>query len=162
MTTPQPWSPPITSTAIRIDEIKSAEKFPRRKTELLACVDRQNLASLVITTGRADPVRHMRLGALRTFADLRQFQHAVISTTHFLPARRRFTFWNAHKFKITVSVCLIQPTRTAWIHLCRQFYGPCQRWLSLIRRNPVCTMDAAETQGEYLPAPAASSPRNRS
>jgi len=66
---------------------KRGKKFPRRHAEGSACVDRQHLAPLVITARRADPVRHMRLGALRTFADLRQFQHAVVSAAHFHPAR---------------------------------------------------------------------------
>jgi hypothetical protein len=81
-------------------EINGAEKFPRRQAERSACVDRQNLTALIITARRANPVGHMWLGALRTFADLRQFQHAVVSATHFLPARGRFTFWDAHKFKL--------------------------------------------------------------
>src|SRR6202012_5639450 len=34
--------------------------------------------------------------ALRTFADLRQFQYAVISPAHALTACRWFTFWDAH------------------------------------------------------------------
>jgi hypothetical protein len=62
-----------------------------------ACRDGQNLTAFVETAGRTYAVRHIRLRALGTGADLRQFKHAVISTAHTLPAPRWFTLWNAHK-----------------------------------------------------------------
>jgi hypothetical protein len=49
--------------------------------------DGQDLAALVKAARRADPVRNGWLAALRAFAQLRQFQHAVVSAAHFLPAR---------------------------------------------------------------------------
>jgi hypothetical protein len=58
--------------------------------------DGQNLTAFVETAGRTNPVRHIRLRALGTGADLRQFKHAVISAAHTLPAPRWFTLWNAH------------------------------------------------------------------
>jgi len=49
--------------------------------------DAQDLAALVKAARRADPVGNGGLAALRAFAQLRQFQHAVISAAHALPAR---------------------------------------------------------------------------
>ena len=42
---------------------------------------------------------HIRCRALRTSAELRQLQRAVVSTPHTLAAFRRFTFRNAHNLK---------------------------------------------------------------
>ena len=49
--------------------------------------DGQDLTALVKTARRADPVGNGRLAALRAFAQLRQFQHAIVSAAHALPAR---------------------------------------------------------------------------
>ena len=49
--------------------------------------DADNLAAFVKAARRANPVRHIRRIALRTFAQLRQFQHAVVGAAHPLPAR---------------------------------------------------------------------------
>jgi hypothetical protein len=49
--------------------------------------DGQDLATLVKAACRADPVRNGGLAALRAFAQLRQFQHAVVGAAHALPAR---------------------------------------------------------------------------
>jgi hypothetical protein len=44
--------------------------------------DRQDLTSLVVTTGGTDPVRHIRRCALRARAELRQLEDAVIRAAH--------------------------------------------------------------------------------
>ena len=43
-----------------------------------------NLASLVVAAGGANPVRHVGGRALRTLVELRQDEHAVIRATHAL------------------------------------------------------------------------------
>jgi hypothetical protein len=78
--------------------MKSAENY--RAAKLRARRDGQNLAAFVKSARRADAVRNVGFGALRTFADLRQGHHAVVSPAHFHPACRRFSFWDAHKFKL--------------------------------------------------------------
>src|SRR5471030_3251009 len=131
--------------------IFSPHKIRNRKF-LRARRDGQDLAAFVKAARRTDAVRNVGFGALRTFANLRQGHHAVVSTAHFHAARRRFTFWDAHKINsITVSVCSVQSTRTVSVLLRPRFSWTC-RFSASIRRNPVCTMDASETQGEYLPA----------
>src|SRR5208283_3528462 len=124
MTTAHPWSPPMTSTAIRIGNGDLRSRTAHRHARRSAGVDRQYLAALVVTACRTDPVRDVRLGALRTFADLRELQHAVVSTAHAHPALRRFTFWNAHKIRITISVCLIRSTPTLVTPPRRRLHGP--------------------------------------
>jgi hypothetical protein len=47
----------------------------------------QNLTAFVKAARRTDPVGNRRLAALRAFAQLRQFQHAVVGAAHALPAR---------------------------------------------------------------------------
>jgi hypothetical protein len=87
----------MTSTAIRIDEMKNAEKFPRHAIKLRARRDAQNLAAFVVTARRTDAMWHIRRSALRASLQLRQFQHAVIGTAHTLPAPGWFTLGNTHK-----------------------------------------------------------------
>ena len=60
---------------------------PAKQNFLCARRDGQHLAALVKAARRADPVRNGRLAALRAFAQLRQFQHAVVSAALTLPAR---------------------------------------------------------------------------
>jgi hypothetical protein len=49
--------------------------------------DSQNLAALVETAGRTHAVRNRWRVALRAFAQLRKFEHAVVSAALTLPAR---------------------------------------------------------------------------
>src|SRR6185436_17134073 len=101
-----------TSTAIRINE-KSAERntHPRscRKEKLRARLDGDYLAALVIAARWTNPMGPIRRRALRTGAELRQLEHAVVSPAHALAALRRFSLWNAHKIIFRVSVCPIHP-----------------------------------------------------
>src|SRR5258708_2098201 len=98
ITTPQPWSPPITSSAIRIkDGQNAAVPHSARKGRSGLGGDGNNLAAPVKTAGRAHPVWHVRRRALRAGAQLRQLQNAVISSPHTLAALRRFTLGYAHK-----------------------------------------------------------------
>jgi hypothetical protein len=62
--------------------------------------DGQYLTAFIKTTSRANPVGHIRRGALRARVELRELQHTVISTALALPAVGRFAFWNTHKFKL--------------------------------------------------------------
>src|SRR6478609_2606476 len=83
MATAQPWSPPMTSNAIRIAErtwLRRGEAPVRQP--LRASVDSQDLTALVKTTRRTNPMWHIRCGALRTGAQLRQLQNAVVRPTH--------------------------------------------------------------------------------
>ena len=107
MTTPQPWSPPMTSTAIRITK-RAQRAGPALLTSIGSGSDGDHLASLVITAGRADPVGHIGCRALRAGAELRQRQHAVVSAAHALAALRRFSLWNAHKFRFLLKFQFIQ------------------------------------------------------
>src|SRR5207247_10446195 len=98
MTTPQPWSPPITSTAIRI-KMESTRNLagPRPgRSGSAAGSHRNHLASLVIAAGGAHPVRHVRGGALGARAQLGQPQHAVIRPAHALAAFGWFSLGNTH------------------------------------------------------------------
>jgi hypothetical protein len=62
-------------------------KFKTENSNFLrAGRDGQHLAAFVKTARRADPVRNIRLGALRAFAQLRQFHHAVVSAALTHPA----------------------------------------------------------------------------
>jgi hypothetical protein len=72
---------------MRIDEMKGARKIFRAAEKSCACGDGQNLTALVKATGRTHAVRHRRRVALRAFAQLREFEHAVVSAAHTLPAR---------------------------------------------------------------------------
>jgi len=69
---------------------KSAERntHPRScgKAKLRTGLDRDHLTALVIAAGGAHPMGAIRSGTLRASAELRQFQHAVVSSTHALPA----------------------------------------------------------------------------
>src|SRR5262245_9827295 len=85
MTTAQPWSPPMTSTAIRINE-KSAGGRRRVLNRSASRGDAEYLAAFIITARRANPVRHVWSGALGASAELRQSQHAVVSAAHTLTA----------------------------------------------------------------------------
>jgi len=65
-------------------------KLKIKKSELKissARRDGQDLAALVESARRTHAVRHIRRIALRAFVQLRQFQHAVVSAAHALPAR---------------------------------------------------------------------------
>src|SRR5882672_509757 len=99
MTTPIPWSPPMTSTTIRING-KSAEQLPPepRSRSLCPSRDRNDLAPFVEPARRTDPVRHIRSRALGAGAELRELEHAVVSPPHFHATGRWFSFRNAHKF----------------------------------------------------------------
>jgi hypothetical protein len=105
----------MTSTAIRIERGKLSSEFfisswnnrtaacsstqnPKLKISSGTRCDGQHLAALVKSARGTDAVWNVWLGTLRTFADLRQCQHAVISAALTHPAFRRFTFWDAHKF----------------------------------------------------------------
>src|SRR5262249_38330244 len=92
ITTPHPWSPPITSRAIRLRWTRRAERQTRPSAGSSAGRDRDDLASLVKPARRAHPVRHIRRRTLRTGAQLRQSQHAVVGAAHPLTALGRFTF----------------------------------------------------------------------
>src|SRR5439155_453920 len=130
----------------------------------------------------ADPVGHVRGRALRTRAELRQGQHAVVRAAHALTAFGRFAFGDTHKLselielnRLTglnghwvtflnakVSVCLIPPRQPNRVQpgWCRCSVLPCQQTVSATRGIPARTADVAETPAEYLPAHKASSPRN--
>jgi hypothetical protein len=86
----------MTSTAIRIDEMKKRGNF-HRAIKSRTRRDTQNLAAFVITARRTNPVWYIRRGTLRANAQLRQFQHAVVSAALTHPAFRWLTFWDAHK-----------------------------------------------------------------
>jgi hypothetical protein len=60
--------------------------------------DRDDLASLVKAASWADAMRNVRGVALRTLAELRELQNAVVGSPHPLAASRWFSFWNAHNF----------------------------------------------------------------
>jgi hypothetical protein len=72
---------------------KSAAGLPNLKLKIKiknssrARRDSQYLAALVKAAGRTHAVRHRRRVALRTFAQLWQFENAVVSPAHALPAR---------------------------------------------------------------------------
>jgi hypothetical protein len=74
-----------------------------RSWSLCSGSDRDNLASFVEAAGRANPVRDIRSRALRAGAELRKFEHAVVSPPHPHAAFRRFSFRNAHKFASSMS-----------------------------------------------------------
>src|SRR5438105_2087143 len=102
MTTPQPWSPPMTSTAIRISwpgygNLPLAAHCSPAPTERSSpgC-DGEDLAPLVVPAGRANPVRHVRRRALRASAQLRNGHHAVVRAAHSLTASGRFSFRDTH------------------------------------------------------------------
>lgn len=52
---------------------------------LRAGCDADDLPAFVKATGRTNPVGNIWRGALRTSAQLRQFQHAVVGAAHSLP-----------------------------------------------------------------------------
>src|SRR5438128_2634021 len=98
MTTPHPWSPPMTSTAIRINGKSAADVRPgRAPRQLCSCRHCDHLAALVEAAGGADPVRDVGGCALWAGAELGKFHHAVVGPAHTLAARRGFSFGNAHK-----------------------------------------------------------------
>src|SRR2546423_5046106 len=103
MTTPQPWSPPMTSTAIRISwpghgnlplAAPHCPSPPAGRSGSGGHGD--DLAALVVATGRANPVGHVRRRALRASAELRDRHHAVIRAAHSLTASGRFSFRDTH------------------------------------------------------------------
>src|SRR5580765_1146603 len=57
----------------------------------------QDLTALVIAASRTNAVWYVGRITLRTLAQLRELQHAVVSATHFHAARGWFSLWNAHK-----------------------------------------------------------------
>src|SRR6266581_956618 len=92
ITTPHPWSPPMTSTAIRIKMLRTRTELPPAPGNgLTAGGDGDDLASLVVPASGAYPVRHIWRGALRTSAELRQPQDAVVRPAHALAAFGRFS-----------------------------------------------------------------------
>ncbi len=95
---------------------KSAERntHPRScgKGKLRTDLHGHDLAALVIAAGRADAMGPVGRRALRAGAELRQFQHAVVSPTHTLTALRWFSLGNAH-ISFSVSVYPIHPKPTA-------------------------------------------------
>src|SRR5690349_17702511 len=98
MTTSQPWSPPMTSTAIRI---KQKERGGQNQATLFwksgESLDRNHLPSVIKTASRANPMRHKRRRALGALGQLGEFKHAVVGAAHPLAASRGFTFRYAHK-----------------------------------------------------------------
>src|SRR5438270_581317 len=112
-TTPHPWSPPMTSTTIRINQ-KSAGHEPlilipsRAEGQsapaqgLCRSFDRDNVASLIVAAGGADPVRNIGGGTLRAGAQLRQLEHAIVGPPHPLAALGRFTLGYTHNFKVLI------------------------------------------------------------
>ena len=107
MTTPQPWSPPMTSTAIRITEGRGSGAALRVRNSGSGG-DGDDLAPLVVAAGGANPVRHVRGRALRTGAELRQGQHAVIRAAHALAAFRWFSLGNTHKLILKLKFQFVQ------------------------------------------------------
>src|SRR6266581_1501034 len=63
-----------------------------------ACRHGQNLAALVIAAGRTNTVRNVGRVALRTLAQLRKLQNAVVCAAHLHAARGWFSLGNAHKY----------------------------------------------------------------
>jgi hypothetical protein len=76
--------------------MKERGNFPQTNGRSSAGRDTQYLTAFIIAAGGANPMRHIRRGALRADTQLRQLQHAVVSTAHALPAVRWFAFWNTH------------------------------------------------------------------
>src|SRR5712672_1675377 len=74
----------------------------------------QDLAALVIAASRTNAVRNVGRITLRTLAQLRELQHAVVSATHFHAARGWFSLGNAHNMLVSTatSVCPNRPTRS--------------------------------------------------
>ena len=70
---------------------------PKLGQRLAQSLDRYDWAPIIIPAGRTYPVRHIGCGTLRTGAQLRQFEHAVVSAPLTLTAVRRFAFRYAHK-----------------------------------------------------------------
>jgi hypothetical protein len=64
--------------------------------------DRNHLAAFVKTTRRADAMRKVRCGTLRTGAQLWESQNAVISTALTLTAAGRLAFWYAHNLLVPI------------------------------------------------------------
>lgn len=104
MTTPHPWSPPMTSTAIRIKQESAGKRQPSphfQTGRLSQRLHRNHLSSLVEATGRADAVWHIRSRTLRAGAELGQGQHAVISPALTLTTSGRFSLGYAHRISIS-------------------------------------------------------------
>jgi hypothetical protein len=164
MTTPQPWSPPMTSTAMRIKSNRRTGKSRPAPTSGPGGYG-EDLTSLVVAAGRANPVRNVRGGALRTGAELGQFEHAIVGAAHSLTAFGRLAFGYTHRFSsltVKISVCLARSTRTTQ-------FGAVPRWWSSCvcpniplanRDTPDYTTDVAEKRVEYRPGLDPSSPRN--
>jgi len=70
---------------------------PRFRAGLGSGSDGNDLASLVVPTGGANPMGHVGGGALRATAQLRQSHHAVVSAPHPLTTSGRFSLWDTHK-----------------------------------------------------------------
>jgi len=88
MTTSHPWSPPITSTTIRINKSKErrGHNSPSALSDLNSGdrLDCEDLAAFVESTGGTDPVWNEGCGALRAGGQLWQFQDTVIGPAHAL------------------------------------------------------------------------------
>ncbi len=103
MTTPGPWSPPITSTAIRIKKKSAEEPLCRAPKRLGRRFDCDDLTALVKAAGRAYPVGDIGRRALRAgaAAHLRHGQLAIIGAAHALTAVRWLAFGYSHTFTLS-------------------------------------------------------------
>ena len=83
-------------------------KCPRVLDKKLSgsCGNRNDLAPLVKSARRANPVRNVGSCALRAHAELGQSHHAVIRAALTLAAFRRFSFGYAHKSIIQLNFSL--------------------------------------------------------
>src|SRR5438552_13343208 len=114
MTTSHPWSPPMTSTTIRINK---KERSGHNSLSALSDLnsgdglDRQDLAALVEPAGGTDPVWNVGGGALRAGAQLRQFQNAVIGPAHALTTAGWFTLGDTHNFLLQLQLVQFGPGR---------------------------------------------------
>src|ERR1051325_11996209 len=99
----------MTSTTIRINGKSAGEHLPEpRSCSLRSGCNRDDLAPFVKPARRTHPVGNIRGGALRAGAELRQFEHAVVGTTHPHAALRRFSFRNTHKLANSIQFDSIQ------------------------------------------------------
>src|SRR4051812_36164007 len=98
MTTPQPWSPPMTSTAMRISLSHQRHLAPVPWNGSSLGLNCHDLPAFVIAAGGADPMRDIWSRTLGTGAELRHGHDAVVSSAHALAASGRFSLWDTHNF----------------------------------------------------------------